>query len=154
MKFCDTEKSSLCKLCNEANEDLEHFLLKCKTLDPVRLQILDCITQPVHEYTGKSFYGESSENKLNILLNLNSTQVSSLLSEEAKGNTEFHSRRLCSALHVERIRVVSAPGRFGPGSFRPESFRPGSFRPILGVGRFGLGRWVVSANFLGESIRP
>ena len=51
------------------------------------------------------------------------------------------------------------PGRFGPGSFRPESFRPesfrpGSFRPILRVGRFGLGRWVVSANFLGESIRP
>ena len=46
------------------------------------------------------------------------------------------------------------PGRFGPGSFRPESFRPGSFRPILGVGRFGLGRWVVSANFLDESIRP
>ena len=46
------------------------------------------------------------------------------------------------------------PGRFGPGSFRPESFRPGSFRPILGVGRFGLGRWVVSANFIGESIRP
>ena len=41
------------------------------------------------------------------------------------------------------------PGRFGPGSFRPESFRPGSFQPILGVGRFGLGRWVVSANFPG-----
>ena len=40
-------------------------------------------------------------------------------------------------------------GRFGPGSFRP-----GSFRPILGVGRFGLGRWVVSANFEGGSIRP
>ena len=53
-------------------------------------------------------------------------------------------------------RVVSLrnPGRFGPGSFRPESFRPGSFRPILGMGRFGLCRWVVSANFLGESIRP
>ena len=50
--------------------------------------------------------------------------------------------------------VTRNPGRFGPGSFRPESFRPGSFRPILGVGRFGLGRWVVSASFLGESIRP
>ena len=50
--------------------------------------------------------------------------------------------------------LVPNPGRFGPGSFRPESFRPGSFRPILGVGRFGLGRWVVSANFLGESIQP
>ena len=46
------------------------------------------------------------------------------------------------------------PGRFGHGLFRPESFWPGSFRPILGVGRFGLSRWVVSANFLGESIQP
>ena len=110
MKFCDAEKSSLCKLCNEANEDLEHFLLKCKMLDPVRLQILDCITQPVHEYTGKSFYGENSENKLNILLNLKSTQVSSLLSAEVKGNIEFHSRRLCSALHVERFRILQERG--------------------------------------------
>ena len=47
------------------------------------------------------------------------------------------------------------PGRFGPGSFRPGSFRPGSFRPIFRVGRFGLGRLVVSANFRGElSFRP
>ena len=45
------------------------------------------------------------------------------------------------------------PGRFGPGSFRPGSFRPGSFRPIFRVGRFGLGRWVVSVHFRGESFR-
>ena len=62
-----------------------------------------------------------------------------------------YERLDCFALLVGKHRN---PGRFGPGSFRPESFRPGSFRPILGVGRFGLGRWVVSANFLGESIRP
>ena len=46
------------------------------------------------------------------------------------------------------------PGRFGPRSFRSESFRPGSFRSILGVGCFLFGRWVVSANFLVETIRP
>ena len=57
-----------------------------------------------------------------------------------------------SILHF--LALYENPGRFGPGSSRPESFRPGSFRPILGVGRFGLGRWVFSANFLGESIRP
>ena len=36
------------------------------------------------------------------------------------------------------------------------SFRPGSFRPILEVGRFGLGRSVVSAldRFGPESFRP
>ena len=62
---------------------------------------------------------------------------------------------LCLKLLLKELcTAVTNPGRFGPGSFRPESFRPGSFRPILGVGRFGLGRWVVSANFLGESIRP
>ena len=37
------------------------------------------------------------------------------------------------------------PGRFGPGSFRPWSIQLGLFRPNLGVGRFGLGRWVDSA---------
>ena len=36
------------------------------------------------------------------------------------------------------------------------SFRPGSFRPNLGVGRFGLGRWVDSAlgRFGPGSFRP
>ena len=47
--------------------------------------------------------------------------------------------------------VQSNPGRFGPGSFRP-----GSFQPNLGVGRFGLGRWVDSAlgHFGPVSFRP
>ena len=36
------------------------------------------------------------------------------------------------------------PGRLGPGSFRT----------IFGVGHFGLGRWLVSAHFQGESFRP
>ena len=36
------------------------------------------------------------------------------------------------------------------------SFRPGSFRPNLGVGRFGLGRWIDSAlgRFGHGSLRP
>ena len=48
------------------------------------------------------------------------------------------------------------PGRFGPGSFRPGSFRPGSFRPNFEVGRFGLDRWVDSAQgrFGPGSFRP
>ena len=43
------------------------------------------------------------------------------------------------------------PGCFGPGSFRPGSFLSGLFLPIF---RVGLGRWVVSAHFRGESFRP
>ena len=45
-------------------------------------------------------------------------------------------------------------GRFGTGSFWLGSFLPGSFWPIFRVGRFGLGRWVVSAHFRDESFEP
>ena len=45
-------------------------------------------------------------------------------------------------VYVFGIRVVSA-----------ESFKPGLFRPMFGVGRFGLGSWVVSAHFQGVSFR-
>ena len=43
-----------------------------------------------------------------------------------------------------RIRIVSPLGRFGLGRFDQ----------CYEISRVGLGRWVVSATFLGESIRP
>ena len=46
------------------------------------------------------------------------------------------------------------PGHLGPGLFQPGSFWPGSFRPFFGVGHFSLGRWVVSAYFMGGSFQP
>ena len=73
--------------------------------------------------------------------------------DDKEVSKEFFLGYLDYYVNKFKPRLAANPGRFGPGSFRPESFRPGSFRPILGVGRFGLGRWVVSANFLGESIR-
>ncbi|MEW8547744.1 MAG: reverse transcriptase family protein, partial [Candidatus Thiodiazotropha sp.] len=110
VKYYESEKSSLCKLCNESIEDQEHFLLKCEILDPVRIRILDCIAQLMQESTGKSFYSETSEYKLKIILNLNSASVSDLLSKEEQESIEFHSRRLCSALHVERFKILQGKG--------------------------------------------
>ena len=51
------------------------------------------------------------------------------------------------------LSVYKRPPPLCPG-FSPGSIRPGSFRPIYGVGHFGLGWWVVSAHFRGESFRP
>ena len=68
-------------------------------------------------------------------------------------STENSQITLMACLLIPNFNLLALfcenPRRFGPGSFQP-----GSFRPILGVGHFGLGRWVVSANFLGELIRP
>ena len=53
--------------------------------------------------------------------------------------------RLLSGILVA-VRYLTGPGvDVGWYNMVPGRFGLGSFRPILGVGRFGLGRWVVSA---------
>ena len=52
---------------------------------------------------GRSFYNENPEIKLNILLNLNSTEISSTVSTDVRENIAFDTRRLCGVLHVERF---------------------------------------------------
>ena len=52
------------------------------------------------------------------------------------------------------IPLINSSNTTNPGRFGPGSFRPGLFRPIFRVGCFGLGRWVVSAHFRGESFGP
>ena len=51
----------------------------------------------------------------------------------------------CWELNCEILRKA---GHFGPGLICL-----GLFYPIQRVGRFGLGRWVISANFQSESFR-
>ena len=60
----------------------------------------------------------------------------------AKSAWDFLQKHIISS-------VETNPGHFGPGLFRPRLFRP-----IFRVGRFGLGRCVVSAHYRGESFRP
>ena len=55
---------------------------------------------------GKSSYNETPENKLSILLNIYSSEVSSTMSTDIKDSIEFQSRRLCGALHVKRFRIL------------------------------------------------
>ena len=86
VKFSETEKSSLCKLCNTEIEDFEHFLLNCEILESVRNRILDSMDQLLTDSTGRSFYSENPENKLNVILNLNSTEISSIVSNDVREN--------------------------------------------------------------------
>ena len=106
-KLSETEKSSLCKVCNAEIEDQGHFL---EILESVRNRILDCIDQLLTDSTGRSLYIENPENKLKVLLNLNSTEISYIVSTDVQENIEFHTRRLCGALHVERFKLLQRKG--------------------------------------------
>ena len=69
------------------------------------------------------------------------------------GPFPFSDRRYCTkfcpfVVYFGLYRTWNSD-RFGTGSFRPVSFRS-----TIWVGRFCLGRWVVSAHFLGGSFRP
>ena len=91
-------------------EDLKHFLLNCEILESVRNTILEYIDQLLTDSSGKSFYSENPEIKLNILWNLNYTEISSTVSTDVRENIEFHTRRLCGALHVERFKLLQRKG--------------------------------------------
>ena len=75
-------------------------------MESVRNRILDCIDQLLTDGTGRSFYSENPENKLNAILNLNSTEISSIVSTDVREKTEYHTRRLCGAFHVERFKLL------------------------------------------------
>ena len=77
------------------------------------MRILDCIDQLLTDSTGRSFYSENPENKLNVILNLNSTQISFIVSTDARENIEFHTRRLRGALHGERFKLLQRKGITG-----------------------------------------
>ena len=39
-KFSHKENAEFCKICKDGDEDIEHFILKCKPLDEVRQNYL------------------------------------------------------------------------------------------------------------------
>ena len=113
VNFSETEKSSLCKLCNTEIEDLEYFLLNCEILESVRNRILDCIDQLLTDCIGRPSFSENPENKLNLIFNVNSTEISSIVSTDVRENIEFNTRRLRGALHVERFKLLQRNGITG-----------------------------------------
>ena len=59
---------TICQLCGEEEENMEHFLLKCTILQAVRYSVLDDIDTEFNIITGKTFYNLDSYLKIQILL--------------------------------------------------------------------------------------
>ena len=67
-RFNQNQVDTICQLCGEEEENMEHFLLKCTILQAVRYSVLDDIDTEFNIITGKTFYNLDSYLKIQILL--------------------------------------------------------------------------------------
>ena len=55
-QFNQNQVDTRFQLCGEEEENMEHFLLKCTILRPVRYSVLDDIDIEFNKIIGKTFY--------------------------------------------------------------------------------------------------
>ena len=67
-RFNQNQVDTICQLCGEEEENMEHFLLKCTILQAVRYSVLDDIDTEFNIITRKTFYNLDNCLKIQILL--------------------------------------------------------------------------------------
>ncbi len=91
-----------CMLCKSSDETLQHFLLECTALTNTRIPILRDIT---------SIYSAVPNDECSMLqLVVDPSVLASNISKPIPTyikELEYHSRRLCFSLHVERYKKLS-----------------------------------------------
>ena len=107
--FNQNEFKPICLLCDNEEETLAHFLLHCKSLDTVRLPVLNDVSHELMHTLKKDFQSYDDHDKISIILDCthlvkdkyNQKRVLELLS-----TLEFHCRRLTFLLHNMRYRLL------------------------------------------------
>ncbi|CAC5404576.1 unnamed protein product [Mytilus coruscus] len=103
-------ESPLCKLCDDEDEDIEHLLLKCKVLEPIRSPFINQIEDNILKDASISFYKLSTNTQTQIIMDctkLRHQNSDLLLNRKTEQLCELISRKLCYALHTIRARTIS-----------------------------------------------
>ena len=108
-KFISNTELSICKLCNETEETLPHFLLTCKSLEDIRKPILeDLINSCSEELAAFNMKGEHFDilqliiDPFNYMTMLRNEKVFKVI----QNIIDPKCRRLCYNLHCERYRLL------------------------------------------------
>ena len=117
-RFNQNQVDTICQLCGEEEENMEHFLLKCTILQAVRYQ---CIrwhryriqyNKACHIITGKTFYNLDSYLKIQILLDCsvllnhdNHVCKDKLLLKQLT-QLESQCRRFIYSMHASRYKML------------------------------------------------
>ena len=67
-RFQGSNQSALCCLCNEENETVEHFILQCKVLEPIRQSAISEINSICLERYSESLYDLPVRAQLQFIL--------------------------------------------------------------------------------------
>ncbi|MCG7866749.1 MAG: hypothetical protein JAY74_10300 [Candidatus Thiodiazotropha taylori] len=101
--FNQNQISPVCLLCKQENESLEHFLLRCVSLDHIRRPILDDI-QRVCAELGILLDWHDTSRLVQFILDCTMLAVELQLTTSDTRAIEKQTRRLCHALHIERFK--------------------------------------------------
>jgi hypothetical protein len=111
-RFNKNQVDTICQLCGEEEENMEHFLLKCTILQAVRYSVLDNIDTEFNIITGKTFYNLDSYLKIQILLDCsvllnydNSVCKDKLLLKQLT-QLESQCRRFIYNMHTSRYKML------------------------------------------------
>ena len=108
-RFQGSNQSALCCLCNEESETVEHFILQCKILEPIRQSAISEINSICLERYSESFYGLPVRAQLQFILDaskIHEERYASLATDHLN-DIEYQSRRLCYLLHGVRQRTLN-----------------------------------------------
>ena len=108
-RFHSLNQSSMCCLCNEQDETVEHFILQCKVLEPIRQSAISEISSICLEQYGESFYDFSVRDQILFVLDsskIHEERYANIATDHLK-DIEYQSRRLCYLLHGARQRLLN-----------------------------------------------
>ncbi|CAG2258151.1 unnamed protein product [Mytilus edulis] len=108
-KFINNTELSICKLCNETEETLPHFLLTCKSLEDIRKPILEDLINSCSEELAVFNMKDEHFDMLQLIIDP-FTYMAGLRNEKAfeviQNIIDPKCRRLCYNLHCERYRLL------------------------------------------------
>ena len=109
-RFNQNQVDTICQLCGEEEENMEHFLLKCTILQAV--SVLDDIDTEFNIITGKTFYNLDSYLKIQILLdcsvllNYDNPVCKDKLLLKQLTQLESQCRRFIYNMHTSRYKML------------------------------------------------
>ena len=108
-KFSRNKISPICKLCGEEEEDREHFLLECKTLEENRKTQMVKLCEALEEAKeGGTRVIEQHELLMQIILDCTSCKINQLIpyTNQDLVQIERATQHYCFVLHQKRTEIL------------------------------------------------